>query len=77
MTTLTIYTDKFDSQENILNDGLSGKAFLDMDNQLGTPFLSIDEALEYVIDNNISISRIEFNYLNKDGVQMFKKFNVE
>ena len=77
MTTLTIYTDKFDSQENILNDGMSGKAFLDMDNQLGRPFLSIDEALEYVIENNIPIDGIDFNYLNKDGIQMFKKFNVE
>lgn len=77
MTTLTIYTDKFDSQENILNDGMSGKAFLDMDNQLGIPFNDTDEAMEYAVENNISITRIEFNYLNKDGVQMFKKFNVE
>jgi len=76
MTTLTIYTPKFDSNENVMNNGLSGKAFLDIDNRLGTPFLDLDSAIEYTTENNIAVDRIEFNYLSADNVQMFRKFNV-
>ena len=55
---------------------MSGKAFLDMDNKLGTPFNNVDDALEYAIANSISINRIEFNYVDADGYQSFKKFEV-
>jgi hypothetical protein len=76
MTTLTIYTPDYDKYEDVVNNGMSNKAFLDMDNKLGTPFDNLDSALDYVFNNNISIHRIEFNYVDKDGVQMFKKFDV-
>lgn len=76
MNTLTIYSEKYDLNENIVNGGMSGKAFLDMDNKLGTPFNNLDSALDYLMKNNIPIHRIEFNYLDKDGVQMFRKFDV-
>ena len=76
MNTLTIYTEKYDLDENVVNNGMSGKAFLDMDNKIGVPFNCIDSALEYVMDNDIPIHRIDFNYVAKDGVQMFRKFMV-
>lgn len=76
MNTLTIYSGKYDLNENIVNGGMSGKAFLDMDNKLGMPFTNMDDALDYVKDNDIPIHRIEFNYVDKDGVQMFRKFDV-
>ena len=76
MTTLTIYTEKYDLKENVVNNGMSGKAFLDMDNKLGTPFNSVDDALEYTINNNIAINRIEFDYVDSEGYQSFKKFEV-
>ena len=77
MNTLTIYTPNYDSKENIVNNGMSGKAFLDMDSRLGTPFQDMDKALEYIVENNIAIDRIEFNYLSSsEEVQMFKKFSV-
>ena len=75
MNTLTIYTPDYDSKENIVNNGMSGKAFLDMDNRIGTPFPDMDKALEYIVENNITIDQIEFNYLSED-TQMFKKFYV-
>lgn len=76
MTTLTIYTEKYDLKENVVNNGMSGKAFLDMDNKLGVAFDCIDKALEYTLDNNIAINRIEFDYLDNEGYQSFKKFEV-
>ncbi len=76
MNTLTIYSGRYDLNENMVNGGMSGKAFLDMDNKMGTPFNSMDSALDYLMENNIPIHRIEFNYVDKDGVQMFSKFDV-
>lgn len=76
MTTLTIYTKKYDLNENVINNGMSDKVFLDVDNKLGTPFNGIDEALEYAIDNHIAINRIEFDYVDSNGSQSFKKFEV-
>ena len=76
MNTLTIYTEKYDLDENVVNNGLSGKAFLDIDNKQGIPFLDIDAALEYIFKNNLPIQRIEFDYVDKDGVQMFQKYNI-
>ena len=51
MTTLTLYTQTYDSNENIINNGMSGLAFLDMENTKGIPFKSLDEALEYCTEN--------------------------
>lgn len=76
MTTLTIYSSKYDSKENVVNNGMSGKVYLDMDNMLGMQFKDMDEALEYIVRTNMPIQRIEFDYVDKDGVQMFHKFNV-
>lgn len=76
MTTLTIYTEKYDLNENVVNNGMSGKAFLDMDNKLGTPFISLDNAMEYIVENDIPVHRLEINYVGEDGIQMFKRFNV-
>ena len=76
MNTLTIYSRKYDLNENVINGGLSGKTFLDIDNKPGAPFTCIDNALDYVVENNIPIHRLEFNYVGSDGAQMFKKFNV-
>ena len=76
MNTLTIYTEKYDLDENVVNNGMSGKAFLDIDNKLGTPFLSLDNAMEYIVENDIKVHRLEINYVDEDGSQMFKRFNV-
>ena len=76
MTTLAIYTEKYDLKENVVNNGMSGKAFLDMDNKLGTPFVNLDNAMEYIVENDIQVHRSEINYVDKAGIQMFKRFNV-
>lgn len=76
MTTLTIYTEKYDLNENVVNNGMSGRAFLDMDNRLGTPFVNLDNAIEYIVENDIPVHRLEINYVSDDGIQMFKRFNV-
>ena len=77
MTTLTVYSSNFDKGEAIVNNGMSGKVYLDMDNMLGMQFKDMDEALEYIVNTNLPIQRIEFNYVDKDGIQMFKRFMVE
>lgn len=76
MTTLTLYTENYDSNEDILNDGMSRLAFIDIDHQLGIPFKSWDGALEYCVENDIEVNSIEMNYLSSSGIQMFKKFHV-
>lgn len=77
MTTLTIYTHNYDSNENIINDGMSDCAYIDMDNKFGIPFTSLDSALEYCVENEIEPDMIEMNYLSpKNGIQMFKKFKI-
>lgn len=76
MTTLTIYTEKYDLNENVVNNGMSGRAFLDVNDKTGTTFEKIDDALNYICTNCIPVHRVEFNYVNEKGVQMFKKFEV-
>lgn len=76
MTTLTIYSPKFDSNEDICNGGMSGRAFIDVDNSTGAPFDSIDDALNYIHDNAVAIHRIEFNYVDGCGCQAFRKFEI-
>ena len=76
MTTLTIYTEKYDLDKNVVNNGMSGMAFLDMDNKLGTPFNCLNNAMEYIVENNIQVHRLELNYVDKNGIQLFRRFNV-
>lgn len=76
MTVLTIYTDSFDSKENAVNGGMSGKAFIDIDNSFGMAFKNLDSALEYCTLHAITPNRIDFNYLGENGCQMFRKYNV-
>lgn len=76
MTVLTIYSNKYDKDQDVVNNGLSDKVFLDIDNQFGNSFPGLDEALEYCYNNNINIHRIDFNYQTQDGIQMFQKFKV-
>ena len=80
MTVLTIYTENFDSKENVYGKGMSGKVFLeswDGDAEDGANFNSIDEALDYCAENELKPNRIDFHYLAKDGTQMFCKFAVQ
>ena len=80
MVVLTIYTDRFDSRENVYGNGMSGKVFLEEisgeNAESGHQFKAIDEALAYCEKNKIDIDRIDFNYLGNYEVQRFWKFNV-
>ena len=77
MTVLTIYTNRFDTRENVFGNGMSGKVFLeesDENGESGASFASIDEALDYCVNNKTKVDRIEFMYLSNDGTQKFAKF---
>lgn len=79
VTTLTIYTDRFDSRENICGNGMSGKVFLESygeNSEDGTAFSSVDEALDYCIEHKMSIDQLVFMYLSEDGNQKFMRFNT-
>lgn len=76
MLVLTIYTDRFDSKENVCGNGMSGKVFLE-DYEHGQEFNSIDEAMEHCEKNSIKIDRIDFHYLGNDDNQKFWKFNIQ
>lgn len=73
---LTYYSEKFDSKENVVNDGMSSKAFLDIDNNFGISFKNIDAALNYCKINHITPNRIDFNYIDGNNRQMFVKYNI-
>ena len=80
MTVLTIYTNRFDSRENVFGNGMSGKAFLeswDDNKEDGASFPSIDEALDYCETSGKKPDRIDFNYLGNDGSQKFWKLTVQ
>ena len=79
MVVLTIYTDRFDSRENVCGRGMSGKVFLEEANgnsESGQEFMAVDDALAYCEKNSINIDRIDFHYLGNYEVQKFWKFNV-
>jgi len=79
MVELTIYTNKFDSRENVCGNGMSGKVFIDIMGNVdesGQEFNSLDDALEYACKNNVTISHILINYLGTDGTQMFRRFCI-
>jgi len=74
---LTIYTDKYDSQEDVVNGGMSGKAFIDnLPEGTGVEFKCIDDALQFANDTGIEIGRIDLHYLDNGGCQSFWKFNI-
>lgn len=76
MNILTIYTPDYDDGENMVNNGMSGKAFLDVDGMAGIPFCSITSAISHIVENDVQIDQIEFDYPSKDG-QKFKKFRID
>ena len=80
MTVLTIYTNNYDSRENVYGRGMSGKVFLetiDDNKEDGAAFNSIDEALDYCIGQGLKPDRIDFNYLAHDGSQKFWKLEIK
>lgn len=80
MVVLTIYTDRFDSRENVYGNGMSGKVFLEEiagNSESGQEFRAIDEALAHCEKKHINIDRIDFHYLGDYEVQKFWKFNVQ
>lgn len=80
MVVLTVYTDKYDSGENVYGNGMSGKVFLeksDPSSESGREFKGIDEALSFCVMNDIKPERIDFNYMGDDGFQRFWKFNTQ
>lgn len=79
MVVLTIYTERFDTKENVYGKGMSGKVFLEEENgnaESGQEFMAVDEALAYCEKNKVSIDRIDFHYLGDYELQKFWKFNV-
>ena len=74
--TLTIYSSNFDSDQTVLNNGMSGKIFLDPsqndDPHSGKEFSTLDSALTYADTNNIVIDKVEIMYNN--GGPKFKRF---
>lgn len=80
MVVLTIYTDRFDSRENIYGSGMSGKVFLEGaggTGNCGQEFITVDDAFTYCDKNKIDIDRIDYHYLGDYEVQRFKKFIVQ
>ena len=80
MVILTIYTDRFDSRSNVYGKGMSGKVFLEKEeneNSTGKEFRAVDEALDYCEKNKIDIDRIDFHYLGDYELQKFWKFIVK
>ena len=74
---ITIYTDHYDSLENVVGDGMSGKKFLDNPNNgTGMEFETMDLLLQYIDEHNVQVGRIDFHYVDKQGVQMFRKFTL-
>lgn len=76
---LNIYSNDFDSNTNVINNGFSGDVFVESET-VGERFHchsdNLCEALKYVVKNNIEINSIMFNYVDDDGCQCFKKFDI-
>lgn len=80
MTVLTVYTENFDSKENVFGNGMSGKVFLeswDEHAEEGANFPSLDTALDYCERHGTKPDRIDFHYLGRDGTQKFWKLAVQ
>jgi hypothetical protein len=74
---ITIYTDHYDSFENVVGDGMSGKKFLDNPHPgTGMEFETMDLLLQYIDEHNVQVGRIDFHYVDEQGVQMFRKFTI-
>lgn len=70
--TLTIYSNDYDENQDVVNKGMSGKIFLE-NKFLGHEFKDIDSVLKYIIDNDIEIDEMVYCY-QKNNEQQFKKF---
>lgn len=71
--TLTVYTDDFDDEDSV-SKGFSGKVFVEGKSH-GKSFDSLSHSLKHIVENNIEIDEICFNY--RDGkYQMYKRFDV-
>ena len=80
MVALTIYTEKFDTSENVFGRGMSGKVFLEETNGIsesGQEFNTVDAALSHCVLNDITPERIDYHYVGEDGIQRFRKFNIQ
>ena len=78
-TVLTIYTNDFDANENVVNGGMSGKVFLDGHTKM--EFINLDSALEYMESNGMQPERIDINYVGSGyggaKTQKFWKFHAK
>lgn len=79
MMILNVYSKDFDSAENVVDRGFSGDAFVESE-IAGERFHchsdNLTEAIKYIVKNDIAIDTIMFNYVDDDGYQCFKKFNL-
>ena len=75
MVELTVYTDIYDSKENIVGKGMSGKVFLE-GSGTGKEFKTINEALNHCVEHGINIDQLTIMYLSDDGEQRFMRFST-
>lgn len=73
MVVLTIYTNEYDSREDIVGNGMSGKVFLE-GSGTGREFKTVDEALDHCVEHGINIDQLAIMYLSADGGQKFMRF---
>lgn len=77
--TLTIYSNDFDSNDNVLNGGFSGDVFVESSIS-GERFHgssdNLNNAIRFIIKNDIVIDEITYNYVD-DGNQMFKRLIIK
>lgn len=76
---LTIYSNDFDSNADMLNGGFSGDVFVE-NSISGERFHgshdNLNDAMKFIIKNDIDIDEITYNYVD-DGNQMFKRLIVK
>jgi hypothetical protein len=83
---IAIYSNNFDVNENVVNNGMSGKIFLDKNYDGSEDNLNLDrfcgeynnihEVMEVANANNITLSAIIYEYYDaKTKNQYYKKFN--
>ena len=73
--TLTVYSRDFDNNENVVNNGFSGKIFVESKTE-GQSFDSIWDALEWARTRNVNIEAICYCY--REGSEQYcRKFWLE
>lgn len=84
---ITVYSNDFDKNENCVNEGLSGRVFIDTTSEtkevdenylnfLGE-YPSVTDALRVIISNKIPLSGILYEYFDfKTQKQKFVMLNV-